>query len=319
MLENLLKQCKCFKLVCGAGNEELIEVERLVYVYSKAGCRFFDVSANVDVIKAAKRGLKNSKIKENCYICVSVGIAGDPHINKAEIDNEICSKCAACINICPQYAIKEDVKSYQIKKESCIGCANCVKICPNNAISLHPCRLDTDKYILAIIKEGIDCIELHATVENDEEVMHKWNSITSLYGGLVSICLDRSNLSNKKYISRIKKVISERPPYSTIIQADGVPMSGANDDYKSTLQAVAAAEIVQNENLPVYLLVSGGTNAKTKYLANLCGVFPNGIAIGSYARKIVKKYIKREDFYTNTKVQEDAVKIAKDLVASCIE
>ena len=43
MLKDLLEAKKCFKLVCGAGNEDTLEVEKLVTIYSKAGCNFFDV------------------------------------------------------------------------------------------------------------------------------------------------------------------------------------------------------------------------------------------------------------------------------------
>ena len=50
MLEDILKNKNCFKLVCGAGNEDKNEVEKLVYLYSKAGCNIFDISANIDVI-----------------------------------------------------------------------------------------------------------------------------------------------------------------------------------------------------------------------------------------------------------------------------
>lgn len=48
---------KCFKLVCGAGNEDAGEVERLVALYARAGCRFFDLSARKEIVAAAKGGL----------------------------------------------------------------------------------------------------------------------------------------------------------------------------------------------------------------------------------------------------------------------
>ena len=319
MLEDLLRQNKCFKLVCGAGNEDVQEVERLVYLYSKAGCRFFDLSANIDVIKSAKRGIHLAEMSENCYLCVSIGIAGDPHTSKAQIDTKLCSKCKTCINICPQYAIAENNEFCQVKKEACIGCTKCIKICPNNAISMYTRPFDIDEFIPEILNEVIDCIEFHANIENETQVMEKWKTLNNIYDGILSICIDRSNLGNKRYISRIKNMIKNRAAYTTIIQADGIPISGGNNDYKSTLQAVAAAEIVQNENLPVYILLSGGTNSKTKALANMCGIFPNGIAIGSYARKIVKEYIIRDDFYSNQEIQNKALEIAKNLVESCVE
>ena len=104
MLKDLLEQKNCFKLICGAGNENTEEVEKLVTLYAKAGCKFFDVSANTDVIKAAKKGLKNAGV--DGFLCVSIGLKGDPHTNKAVIDGGKCVSCYNCDNICPQNAIK---------------------------------------------------------------------------------------------------------------------------------------------------------------------------------------------------------------------
>ena len=83
----------------------------------------------------------------------------------------------------------------------------------------------------------------------------KWKIINDSKPKYASICIDRENFGNKECISRIKEMISIREPYSTIIQADGIPMSGTDDSYKTTLQAVAMAEIIQNANLPYLCLV----------------------------------------------------------------
>ena len=72
MLQELLEKRKCFKLVCGAGNEDVNEVEKLVTIYSKAGCNFFDVCAKPEIVDAAKKGLKKAGIEKDRYICVSV-------------------------------------------------------------------------------------------------------------------------------------------------------------------------------------------------------------------------------------------------------
>jgi len=56
-LKKILEEKKCFKLICGAGNENLQEVERLVALYAKAGCRFFDLSSSEEVLQAAQKGL----------------------------------------------------------------------------------------------------------------------------------------------------------------------------------------------------------------------------------------------------------------------
>ena len=48
----LLDNTKYFKLVCGAGNEDAEEVKRLTVLYTLAGAKGMDVSANTDVVTA---------------------------------------------------------------------------------------------------------------------------------------------------------------------------------------------------------------------------------------------------------------------------
>ena len=98
MLKELLENQKCFKLVCGAGNEDAFEVEKLVKLYSLAGCKFFDLSAKPEIVDAAKKGLEGRE----GYLCISVGIKGDPHVRKARIDYEKCIQCHKCEEVCPQ-------------------------------------------------------------------------------------------------------------------------------------------------------------------------------------------------------------------------
>ena len=308
MLEDLLKSNKCFKLVCGAGNEDATEVEKLVKLYSSAGCKFFDLSAKPEIVDAAKRGLEDRE----GYFCVSVGIKGDPHVRKACIDGEKCVGCHKCEEICPQKAIRGS----KINKVRCLGCGKCEKVCRHDAISYVCENKDLREVLPPLIEKGIDCIELHAMGVCDDEVFEKWGYINEIFDGLLSICTSRGHLSEENMIERIKSMTACRKPYSTIIQADGFPMSGGKDDYKTTLQAVSTAEIVQNAKLPVYIMLSGGTNSKTSELAKMCGINYNGIAIGTFARKIVARYVDRVDFLTNKYAFEDALKIAKTLVES---
>lgn len=308
MLKELLETKKCFKLVCGAGNEDATEVEKLVALYSAAGCKFFDLSAKPEIVEAAKRGLQD---REGC-LCVSVGIKGDPHVQKAQIDYEKCAGCHKCEEICPQKAIKY----CKVKQMRCIGCGKCYSVCKHGAISYVYQDKDLKEVLPQLIEKGIDCIELHTMSDNDEETFEKWDYINSIYGGFLSICTSRGHLSEEKMINRIKKMIENRKPYTTIIQADGFPMSGSADDYKTTLQAVATAEIVQNAKLPAYIMLSGGTNSKTAELAKMCGINYHGIAIGTFARKIVSKYIERDDFLSNKYIFNEALNIAEVLVHS---
>ncbi len=105
-LRQLFNEKRCFKLVCGAGNEDVEEVRRLSIIYTIAGTHVLDLSANVDVVNAAKRGIEiayekapllGKDIKMRPYLNVSIGLKGDPHVGKAKIDLELCTECGECI------------------------------------------------------------------------------------------------------------------------------------------------------------------------------------------------------------------------------
>lgn len=309
MCIDLLENKTFFKLVCGAGNEDLDSVKKLVYVYAKAGCRVFDLSAKQEVLGAAKEGVKLAGITDAHY-CVSVGIKGDPHISKAKVTSD-CIKCGNCARNCPNGAI---YAPNIIDDKKCIGCGTCEKKCPVGAIKMYEKDVNVKEILPDMVKNGAEILELHVTGQDRNDLDYKWRIINECSPKLASICIDRSNFGNKGVIERIKDMISCRKPYTTIIQADGVPMSGGTDDYKTTLQAVAMAEIIQNANLPVYLTLSGGTNSKTTELCSQCGIYPNGIAIGSWARKIIKPYMDLPDFWEDEDAQNRAVELAKNLV-----
>lgn len=319
MLTDLFQQKKVFKLVCGAGNEDAQEIEKLVTLYSKAGCNFFDLCAKPEIIDAAKKGLERAGIKDNRYICVSVGISGDPHVSKAHINTEKCIKCGASSAVCPQKAICFDNNEFYVNKTRCIGCGKCFSVCPQNCIERINCAKDVKEILPELIEKGIDCIELHVVGTDENEVDSKWNDINELFDGLLCISIDRSKLGDDLLFARIKRMIKNRKPFSTIIQADGIAMSGGINDYHSTLQAVAIADLFNSVDLPVYLMISGGTNAKTAELAKMCNIKFNAIAVGSYARKIVREYIDREDFLENEEVFNSALKIAKELVETALK
>ena len=92
------------KIVCGAGNEDYESVKRLVYIYAKAGCKCFDLSARKEILEAAKEAASLAEADDLKY-CVSVGIKGDKHISKAQIKESVCIKCKNCFRNCPNDAI----------------------------------------------------------------------------------------------------------------------------------------------------------------------------------------------------------------------
>src|SRR5574344_641420 len=310
MIKDILEEKKCFKLVCGGGNQDASEIEKLVALYSKAGCKLFDMSADVEVVSAAQRGLDYSipKNEQKDYmICVSVAISGDPHISKAEIDFEKCIKCGHCEEVCNQKATLTD-------KTRCIGCGKCVKTCPQKCITLKSRNIDLKELMPHLIDLGITCVELHTTGDNETEIDEKWNYLNTLNLEMLSINVDRSKIGDEKILERLQRLLAKRKPFTTMIQTDGIAMSGDASTYKKTLQSVAITEHFLNKNLPAYIISSGGTNPKTRELLNLCEVYPNGVAVGTFARLLVRDFTSREDFLTNKDTFNEALKISTDFV-----
>ncbi len=316
---SLFDQRKLFKLVCGAGNEDALEVEKLVFIYTLAGAKLFDVSANVDVVRHAMQGIDKAqayaaklgrKIMIRPFINVSIGMAGDPHVRKAFI-TVACVKCGQCRKVCPQMAIEEEIVVIQKK---CIGCGICAAVCPVDAIKFQHQDRNLKSLLLECRQAGAEQLELHAAVTDTDVIADEWRMVNEIIpDNYVSMCLDRLNLGNTQFMDRVKKarlVSGER----FIVQADGVPMSGGADDFNTTLQAIAVADVVMKSGVKVRVLLSGGTNSRTAELADLCGVRFDGVAIGTFARKIIRKDIEAVDFWEKAVHIENAVRIADQLV-----
>ena len=289
---------------------------------------------------------------------------GDHHVRKSYIDPNTCIGCKVCIPVCPTKAIPENfVENLEyfkkldgrfedenkdkdiVIKELCIGCGKCSAICPKDEIISyrHP-KNELEKLLPQCIEAGAESIELHAGVAEDNLTLDEWMIIKdSNPNQFNSVCLDRLNLSNFLLENRIEKIkqISED---KLIIQADGIPMSGGENNYNTTLQAIACADIVNKKfnmrknikekslsggkasvsskkiyrnnghKLGIYVLVSGGTNEKTKQLADLTNVRVNGVSIGTYARDIIYKDINNKEFLNNKDLIFSAYKKAKKLI-----
>jgi len=140
VLKSVFDQGRYFKIVCGAGNEDINEVRRLAMVYTLAGATSIDISANVDVVKCSKEGIAwakqlapqlNRAIEFDPFINVSIGLKGDPHVRKALINLDACTLCGDCLPVCPQDTISND---FIIGEERCIGCPECFDVCNYGAV-----------------------------------------------------------------------------------------------------------------------------------------------------------------------------------------
>jgi ferredoxin len=338
-MEALLNDSKYFKLICGAGNEDAEEVKKLAVLYTLAGAKGMDVSANIEVVKSCMAGIDvafdlaeelgvNLKIRP--FITVSVGMPGDHHVRKSYINLDTCLKCDLCIPVCPTDAIPENLV---VIKDKCIGCGNCSAICPRpDIIHYEHNEKVLRKLLLRCLEAGAEQIELHAAVAEDESTMKEWQMINEINpDNHNSMCLDRLHLSNFAFENRVEKarnIAGNR----LIIQSDGYPMSGGEDDFNTTLQAVATADVLnkkfnmklrKSKNILIYKkinevnqLLSGGTNSLTAVLAKQVGVKFQGLSLGTFARKIVKDIVNNENFYKDKNLIKKGYLIAKELVVA---
>ena len=139
----------------------------------------------------------------------------------------------------------EDQSKEIVIKNLCIGCGKCSNICPkDDIISYRHNYRELEKLLPRCMEAGAETFELHAAVGEDDITLKEWELITSTNPyNFNSVCLDRLNLGNLNLeyrIEQLKNISNDK----LIIQSDGYPMSGGENDFNTTLQAVACADVI---------------------------------------------------------------------------
>ncbi len=68
------------------------------------------------------------------------------------INQDLCSSCNKCFEVCEYDAINRDNKLYSVNKFACEGCGFCVRVCPDKAIDFN--RNNAGKWYLANTRFG---------------------------------------------------------------------------------------------------------------------------------------------------------------------
>ncbi len=318
-LKEYLSRNKVFKLICGAGNEDFEQIEKLITVYSEAGACMFDLSANIGSIQAYFNAQNRLGNPENRYFGISVGTDTDEHFRKAKINRDKCLSCGICRTVCLQNAVILKDNSYIIDEPKCIGCMECSKVCLASAIEPYIKNQEFERNIMSILNFCTpDFIELHCSSPDIEEINKKWNFLNDNFEGILSICINRNVFSDSELPDLLNNLLSCRKPFETIIQADGISMSGRSDELEKSLPSLMLARFMRDCSLPAYIFISGGVNSRSAELSKKLEIDVDGFALGTYARMIVKEHIEREDFFENDNLFNAAVETASELVNKLI-
>ena len=311
--KNRKESDKWVKLICGASNEDIISIEDLCAIYSVAGVDYIDVAADQSIVHAARRGIKWAK--EFCGaspgLMISISDGKDVHFRKAKFDPLKCpSDCSRpCEKICPTSAIND----YGVKTNKCYGCGRCISSCPLNLISEYEYNLSNNDLPKSLKEINPDAVEIHTEINRMDSFIKVADLIKNSGIKLKKISVSCGlNQSQKKPID-LSKALWDR--YEILLehnvqliwQLDGRPMSGdlAPMTGKDT---VKLWENIGSQLPPGLIQLAGGTNEKTHEFLQINN-FPDGIAFGSYARKIMQPLIEYAD-KNNKKLYEYPEKMA---------
>ena len=87
-----LQSGRWVKLICGAGNQDLVAIEDLCALYTAAGVHCIDIAADTGVAEAARRGINWALARgaQRPWLMVSLSDGADPHFRKASFDPSRC-------------------------------------------------------------------------------------------------------------------------------------------------------------------------------------------------------------------------------------
>ncbi|MEW5820824.1 MAG: LdpA C-terminal domain-containing domain [Cyanobacteriota bacterium] len=326
-IETLENKC-LFKLICGASLTDTDIIRDLTFLYALAGAHIIDVSPDISVVDSAIEGINKAKQyfesdpKKFFYfnepmLMISLNAGEDPHFKTAFIDNNKCNYCKNCVDSCSFEAIKysDQDKNISINEKLCYGCGKCIDKCQNAALYLINNTVNIEHVFTKLINYSIAGIEIHVGKSNIEDLNKFWEEITKVLGKdctskiLFSFSLESAMYTNKAFVEYTKNIVSmvgKKP----IIQVDGTPMSGSNLA-ASSLQSMASGQVLERNNVEAYIVLAGGINHLTAKYLKMFELDCHGIAMGTYARKLVWPYLRILDNKSNF---EKAIRITTNLV-----
>ena len=217
---------------------------------------------------------------------------------------------------CPRDS-KFEERRFIYLEERCFGCGMCPGYCHVNALSMIETNPTPEETLKEMIQLRVDSIEFHFG-KNYMRIVEIWDKVKNLIKDLNLLSFSvGSELLSEPEIKEASNLCYKLAGRNIILQCDGKPMSGgSNFGNNNDNSSIEVAMVIQKENLPVYLQLSGGTDEHSYKRACNRGVKISGVAIGSYARKLLMPHLKNQRLMSSREDLHNALEIAKRLVNS---
>ncbi len=312
-LVKALRDRSMFKLICGAGYSDFNSIKKYSEIFTKAGAHIINVSAHPIAVSAAKEGINNSKVSLDnqpiIMISVSLDHNSDPRFKRISLDENACDNCGDCVNVCATSAFSQKDNKLIYKKEKCSGCGDCPSVCHADALTLEPVNALNPDILPELWSLGARCIEVY-TGPNFywlEPYIRRIKEI-SPHSWMFSVVLN-SEFSSYQELKEQAIEIHNLLGDGALVQVEGSSDNNQSqrNDSLSMFKALYAANALLESERPLFIQIAGGVNDKIRNLISQFNIRVHGIAMDSYARKLVEPHL--DD-------PEIAVAIASKLVNS---
>jgi NAD-dependent dihydropyrimidine dehydrogenase PreA subunit len=298
-----LEEKSFLKLIIGAALKDFNAIENYAYEFTKLEPDLIDISAFPSSIIFAKKGIEralqeNPMLKEP-LLMISINSSEDPHFRRVEINWNACTECLACIPQCPSEAFYTNLEqNFNYNIDLCFGCSNCLDYCNYEALSFNYWKPKDLESLDELYKLGAQAIEIH--LGRDLEAFKNYYRRINTEKLLESFSIGSELLNDLELRESLDCIYQEvRLKHGfhkhIIIQSDGIPLSGALEmslekDQISINNSKILIEYSKSKNFKnIFFQLSGGTTENSLKKAHRQGVMVHGVAIGSYARKLISQ------------------------------
>ncbi len=249
-LAKRLESRSLFKFIVGMTNFDLAELRFLAQVYTLAGADIIDVAAEPTVVAATRRAL-------------------------AAIRGQLPS-LSDLPRIMVSAALAHDPHIEGVRLDPAHRAAVAPASTSDLLVSIGAC-----------LDQGADMVEIHASDSDDFSLREALEALDTLLDGrYLSVCLGTQGQRSPREVIRQAQLAYGIHGPRTMIQAEGLHTTRRGDP-ASSLQGLALGQALL-AHTSAYVVVAGGANHWTRSMADVLGIGVHGVAVGSYARALVK-------------------------------